>query len=194
LDAVDAWGGWPDVSLTAMGLRVACRYHRLPALLCTGLLALSPVTALAQGAPPQPQAEQHAPGALESAGKWLDRQVDGAKAMFGHVGKGVQDFGHEAGVAARSTADTAKDAAEGVARKLSPASVIDGHEVCKMAPNGAPDCVAAAKAICTAKGFKTGKSVDMTTAETCPAKVYLAGRSNGAECKTETFVSSALCQ
>jgi hypothetical protein len=184
-----------NASLTAMGLRVACRNYRLPALLCTGLLSLLPLTAMAQDASPQPpHAEQQAPGFLESAGKWLDRQVHGAKAMFGHVGKGVQDFGHEAGVAARSTADTAKDAAEGVASKLSPASVIDGHEVCKTAPNGAPDCVAAANAICKAKGFKTGKSVDMTTAETCPAKVYLSGRSNGAECKTETFVSSALCQ
>ena len=181
-----------------MGLRVACRHHRLPALVCAGLLTLLPLTAMAQGGPPETQqpseAQQHEPGFLESAGKWLDRQVAGAKAMFGHVGKGVQDFGHEAGVAARSTADTAKDAAEGVASKLSPASVVGGHEVCKIAPNGAPDCVAAANAICKAKGFKTGKSVDMTTAETCPAKVYLAGRSNGAECKTETFVSSALCQ
>jgi len=175
-----------------MGLRTDCRHHRLPALVCAGLLSLWSVAAVAQGA--APPAEQHDPGFLESAGKWLDRQVDGAKAMFGHVGKGVQNFGHEAGIAARTTADTAKNAADSVANQLSPASVIEGHEVCKTAPNGAPDCVAAANAICKAKGFKTGKSVDMTTAETCPAKVYLAGRSNGPECKTETFVSSALCQ
>ena len=175
-----------------MGLRSDCRHHRLPALVCAGLLALFSAGAPAQEA--APPAEQHAPGFLESAGKWLDRQVDDAKAMFGNVGKGVQNFGREAGIAARSTADTAKDAADSVANKLSPASVVNGHEVCKTAPNGAPDCVAAANAICKSKGFKTGKSVDMTTAETCPAKVYLAGRSNGPECKTETFVSSALCQ
>lgn len=180
-----------NVGLTAMGLRSEYR-QRLSALVCAGLFALLPIMAVAQTA--SPAGDQHEPGFLESAGKWLDRQVDGAKAMFGHVGKGVQEFGHEAGVAAQSTADTAKDAAEGVASKLSPASVIGGHEVCKVAPNGAPDCVAAANAICQAKGFKTGKSVDMTTAETCPAKVYMAGRSNGPECNTETFVSSALCQ
>ncbi len=180
----------PNVSLMAMSLRSACR-NRLPVLACAGLLALLPLAAMAQSAP---STDQHEPGFLESAGKWLDRQVDGAKSMFGHVGKGVEDFGHEAGVAARSTADTAKDAAEDVASKLSPASVVRGHEVCKIAPNGAPDCVAAASAICAAKGFKTGKSVDMTTAETCPAKVYLAGRSDGPGCRTETFVSSALCQ
>jgi hypothetical protein len=153
---------------------------------------LLPVLAMAQPAPPA--GEQHEPGVLESVGKWLDSQVQSAKGIFGSVGKGVENFGHEAGVAARTTADTAKDAAEGVASKLSPASVVHGHEVCKTAPNGAPDCVAAADAICKSKGFKSGKSVDMTTAETCPAKVYIAGRSDGPECKTETFVSSALCQ
>lgn len=180
------------VSLTAMGLRADYRHRRLPALICAGVLALLPVAAMAQTA--SPASDQHEPGFLESAGKWLDRQVNGAKSMFGYVGQGVQDFGHEAGVAARSTADTAKDAADSVAKQLSPASVISGHEVCRIAPNGAPDCVAAANAICKSKGFKTGKSVDMTTAETCPAKVYMAGRSNGPECNTETFVSSALCQ
>lgn len=164
----------------------------LPALVCAGLLALLPIMAMAQTA--SPAGDQHEPGFLESAGKWLDRQVDGAKATFGHVGKGVQEFGHEAGVATQSTADTAKNAADSVATQLAPASLISGHEVCKNAPNGAPDCVAAANAICRSKGFKGGKSVDMTTAETCPAKVYMAGRSNGPECNTETFVSSALCQ
>ena len=154
-------------------------------LVSAGLLALSPILAMAQATPPA--GEKQEPGFLESAGKWLDRQMSGAK-------DAVQDFGHEAGVAARTTADTAKDAADSVANKLSPASVVSGHEVCKTAPNGAPDCVAAATAICKSKGFKSGKSVDMTTAETCPAKVYLAGRSGGPECKTETFVSSALCQ
>jgi hypothetical protein len=175
-----------------MGLGPHYRHLRSRALVGAGLLMLLPALAAAQTA--APANDHHEPGFLESAGKWLDKQVEDAKAMFGSVGKGVQDFGHEAGVAARTTADSAKDAAEGVASKLAPASVVRGHEVCKIAPNGAPDCVAAADAICKSKGFKSGKSVDMTTAETCPAKVYIAGRSNGPECKTETFVSSALCQ
>ena len=168
-----------------MGLRSDHSLTGLRALLCAVLLTLPAGFAVAQNA--APPAEKAEPGFLDSAGQWLDRQVSGAKDV-------VQGFGHEAGVAAKTTADTAKDAADTVTDKLSPASVIRGHEVCRTAPNGAPDCVAAAKAICAAKGFKSGKSVDMTTAETCPAKVYLAGRSGGAECKTETFVSSALCQ
>ncbi len=72
--------------------------------------------------------------------------------------------------------------------------VVTGHEKCTIAPNGAPDCVVAANAICKTKGFESGKSVDMTTAEVCPAQVYMAGRSTGPDCHTETFVSRALCQ
>ena len=105
----------------------------------------------------------------------------------------MENFGHEAGIAAKTTVETAKDAADAVARH-SRARVVTGHEKCKIAPNGAPDCVAAANALCKAKGFGSGKSVDMTTAEVCPAQVYLAGRNSGPGCRTETFVSRALCQ
>ena len=41
---------------------------------------------------------------------------------------------------------------------------------------------------------ETVPSVDMTTAEICPPKAYMQGRSNDAACVTETFVSRALCQ
>ena len=109
------------------------------------------------------------------------------------AGKKVENFGHEAGVAAKTTVDIAKDAAGAVAR-IPGARVITGHEKCKNAPNGAPDCLAAAISMCKAKGFDSGKSMDMTTAEVCPPKVLLSGRSSGSECKDETFVSRALCQ
>jgi hypothetical protein len=168
-----------------MGIGIHLGHRRVRALACAGVLTLVPLLALAQGA--APAGENHEPGFLESVGKWLDQQVSGAKDAF-------NDLGREASVAAKTTADTAKDAADTLAKKLPPTTVVSGHEVCKIAPNGAPDCDTAANSICQAKGFKGGKSVDMTTAETCPAKVYLAGRSSGPECKTETFVSSAICQ
>jgi hypothetical protein len=128
----------------------------------------------------QPPTEE--PGLFESIGKWFEEQ-----------GKKVENFGHEAGVAAKSTVDGARNAAGAVAR-IPAARVVDGHEKCKNAPNGAPDCVAAATAMCKAKGFESGKSADMTTADVCPAQVYLQGRNSGPGCKTETFVSRALCQ
>jgi hypothetical protein len=168
-----------------MGFGTQLGRRRLRALVCAGLLTLSPLPARAQGAPPA--GEQQESGFLESAGKWLDQQVSGAKDAF-------RNLGREAGIAAKSTADSAKDAADTLTKQFPAATVVSGHEVCKIAPNGAPDCDTAANAICKAKGFKAGKSVDMTTAETCPAKVYMAGRSSGPECRTETFVSSAICQ
>ena len=72
--------------------------------------------------------------------------------------------------------------------------LVNGNEQCALAPNGAPDCVAAANALCRAKGFASGKSAATTAAEVCKPEVYLAGRNRGAGCHTETFVSSALCQ
>jgi hypothetical protein len=153
------------------------------------LLALTLVTsamAVAQEARPREE-----PGFFEGIANWFDRNVG---STFQGAGKQVENFGREAGVAAKTTVNNAKDAAGAVAR-IPAARVMAGHEKCRNAPNGAPDCVAAADRLCKAKGFETGKSVDMTTAEVCPAKVVLQGRTGAVgECRDETFVSRALCQ
>ena len=150
--------------------------------------------AVAQDAAPSPGSK---PGGSEnffqSIGRWFEETGDKIGSTFRDAGKKVENFGNEAGIAARSTVDTAKDAAGAVAR-IPSARVISGHEKCQNAPNGAPDCVAAATTICKSKGFESGKSMDMTTAEVCSAQVYLSGRSSGPGCRTETFVSRALCQ
>jgi hypothetical protein len=154
-------------------------------------VVLTAALAVAQDASKAPAPEQ--PGFFTAVGRWFDQTADNFNASVRSVRERFQNLGHDAGVAARTTVDTAKDAADAVGR-LPNARVITGHEKCQIAPNGAPDCIAAAYAICQAKGFKTGKSVDMTTAEVCPAQVYLAGRNSGPGCHTETFVSRALCQ
>lgn len=151
--------------------------------------ALASALAVAQERQP-PKGET---GLFESVGRWFEEQSQKISSTFKDAGKKVESFGHEAGVAAKTTVEGAKDAAGAVAR-LPAARVVDGHEKCKNAPNGAPDCVAAATAMCRAKGFESGKSADMTTADVCPAQVYLSGRSSGPGCHTETFVSRALCQ
>jgi hypothetical protein len=132
-------------------------------------------------------------GFFATIGRWFDQSVDNINAGARSMRERFQNFGQEAGLAAKTTVDTAKDAADAVGR-FSGTRVVTGHEKCRIAPNGAPDCIAAAYAICEKQGFKTGKSVDMTTAEVCPAEVYLAGRNSGPGCHTETFVSRALCQ
>jgi hypothetical protein len=139
------------------------------------------------------QPPQDEPGFFESIGRWFEEQGKKVGSTFKDAGKKVENFGHEAGVAAKTTVEGAKDAAGAVAR-IPVARVVTGHEKCQNAPNGAPDCVAAATAICKAKGFESGKSADMTTAEVCPAQVYRSGRNSGPGCRTETFVSRALCQ
>ena len=66
--------------------------------------------------------------------------------------------------------------------------------ILSVAPNGAPDCLAAAEALCRKHGFASGKSMDSTSAEECPTRVLLSGRQPGVECPTVTFISRAMCQ
>lgn len=157
------------------------------------IILLSAALALAQeaGKPAQPPPEES--GFIGAVGRWLDEHASWLGSGLRGARSGVENISHEAGLAAKSTVEGAKDAAGAVTRFPS-TRVVNGHEQCSIAPNGAPDCVAAANALCRGKGFGSGTSVDMTTAEICPAKVYLAGRNSGPECHTETFVSRALCQ
>ncbi len=158
-----------------------------PAVAClfVGAILLMSTMAAAQDAAPGAKPAE-SPGFFGSIANWFG-------STFNAAGKGVATFGREAGVVAKTTVDTAKDAAGAVVR-IPGVRVMTGHEKCQNAPNGAPDCQAAAVALCKAKGFESGKSMDMTTAEVCPAKVLLSGRGSGSECHDETFVSRALCQ
>jgi hypothetical protein len=168
---------------------VACS---LLAAVCAG--AIAPTAALAQerGAGNGPGFADE-PNFFGGIARWFDRQASKIGSGFKDAGSQVENFGQEAGTAARTTVEGAKNAAGAVAR-IPSARVVNGRRKCEVAPNGAPDCVAAAHAICKAKGFDSGKSIDMTTAEVCPPQVYLSGRNSGPDCRTETFVSRALCQ
>lgn len=154
-------------------------------------LVLTSTLAGAQGAGPAPAPESQS--FFARMGQWFDQTADNFNAGMQSMRDRFQTFGHEAGVAAKTTVDNTKAAADAVA-KFPNTRVVYGHAKCKVAPNGAPDCVAAAVEVCKSKGFSGGNSVDMTTAEVCPAQVYLAGRSSGPDCHTETFVSRAICQ
>jgi hypothetical protein len=153
-------------------------------------LTLASVIAAAQDVSAKPHEDT---GFFATIGRWFEEQNAKFNSNLKTMGSGVDNFGREAGIAAKTTVDGAKDAADAMVR-IPAARVMRGHEKCSLAPNGAPDCLAAAKALCKGKGFETGKSVDMTTAEICPAQVYLSGRDSGKGCHTETFVSRALCQ
>ena len=188
-----------------MGSRALTRFlnrrasRRALGALLAGAIVLSAGLAAAQDAakPAPPQASpppQQQQGFFGTLGRWWDQATDNWNSGITGARDKFNNLGQEAGVAARTTVDNAKSAADAVAR-LPSARVVRGHEKCKNAPNGAPDCVAATVALCKSKGFDNGgSSLDMTTADVCPAQVYLSGRNAGEGCHTETFVSRALCQ
>ncbi|VIO67766.1 hypothetical protein [Bradyrhizobium ivorense] len=76
-----------------------------------------------------------------------------------------------------------------------PSSMVTGRAACAVAANGAPDCKIGADRLCQSKGFKEGKSIDINTFEKCSPLVYLPGHKRGPnDCKTENFVTRAVCQ
>jgi hypothetical protein len=73
--------------------------------------------------------------------------------------------------------------------------VIETHETCATAANGAPDCQKAATKACAGKGFAGGRPVDVSSSEKCAATMWLAGEPRTAgPCPTETVVIRAVCQ
>jgi hypothetical protein len=169
------------------------------ALLAPGVLAQG---ALAQGAAPPPAPEQK-PGVFESIGRWFDQSssnfrehLQGAKRKMDDLGDEAaansKAFGDGAATAGKNAADATKGAVDGLA-KLPTARMMTGREKCVIAPNGAPDCLAAAEQLCKKHGFASGKSMDFTSAEECPAKAFLSGGSP-AQCQTVTFINRAMCQ
>ncbi|MES1154832.1 MAG: hypothetical protein ABUL48_00230 [Pseudorhodoplanes sp.] len=156
-------------------------------------------------APPAPAAPPAPRGVFESIGRFFEQgasnfqdHLRGAKRKMDEDAaansKGFSEnaakVGQGAAEVGKGAADATKNAMEAVA-KLPTARMMNGRERCANAPNGAPDCVTAAEALCRKHGFATGKSMDFTSAEECPVKTIL-GQAN--ECTTVTFISRAMCQ
>lgn len=183
--------------------------------LVSGWLLLSAPIVFAQDAAPPPDravpaAPPPKPGVFEAIGHWFDQGANnfrdhlrGAKRKMDDLGddavantKGFSDQAAQAGKSAaeagKSAAEATKNAVDAVA-KLPTARMMSGRERCINAPNGAPDCVAAAEALCRKHGFTSGKSMDFTSAEECPPRTLL-GQAPREECTTVTFISRAMCQ
>jgi hypothetical protein len=127
------------------------------------------------------------PGFVDTMGHWLNEGTTRFKTDLQDTQATFDEF-------AKETRDVAKDATEAV-MGLPNARIVTVRERCAAAPNGAPDCQAAAAAACRGKGFQTGKTVGTQSEHKCPAQVLLKGRApNDAECSTEIFVTRAVCQ
>lgn len=171
-------------------------------LMFVALLALAGLAHAEEAAPPQNTAPEPASPRLlptpqetfGAIGKFIDQSISNVGAG---VGAGVRGAGETLGATTNAAGDLAKgvtDAAGTVAR-LPGTNVVAGHELCAIAPNDAPDCDGASLALCKAKGFARGNSLDITSSFKCPVQMWREGRApNAQECKDESFVSRAICQ
>ncbi len=152
-------------------------------------------------APTSPAPPERRPGMLEAFGRWVDDSVTGMSKSAERFWRGAAtQSGAASKASTEATTNIAKgalDAAKGTADalgKLGTSRVVTGRERCTLAAIGAPDCRVAAEAMCKAKGFGAGNSVDYETSETCPPQVLLSGRKEPGDCKVEHVVTKAMCQ
>jgi hypothetical protein len=129
---------------------------------------------------------------LRGAKRSMDDLGDKAAANSKEVGEQAAKVGQGAAQVGKGAAEATRSAVDAMV-KLPTARVMSGRERCAEAPNGAPDCVAAAEALCRKHGFASGKSMDFTSAEECPVRT-LAGELSRDQCVTVTFISRAMCQ
>jgi hypothetical protein len=136
-----------------------------------------------QAAPePQPSPSPENPGLMDQMGKLFHKIVPPMKTP----GEAIDDLNARA-------KDTMKDAGDALSR-LKPGAMVKGRIACPMTA-GTPDCKSGADKLCQSKGFKEGKSLGTDSAETCSAKVLIPGRQRKPDdCRTDTFVTTALCQ
>jgi hypothetical protein len=141
----------------------------------------------AQGAPAQPVPEQSAPAPPEPA---PPKENPG---LINEIGKLLEKPASMLPTL-KSPKETIDDAADALSRWTKSPGV-KGRAACPVAANGAPDCKAAANKLCQSKGFKEGKSLDVDTTRSCSARALLSGRKpEESECRTETYVTRAVCQ
>jgi hypothetical protein len=145
----------------------------------------------AQAAPPPVEKE----GFFDALGKWWDKSAAdwdaGMKKLKSSIDETNARNAKAAADATRDAVTATKDATDALI-KFPTTRIIEGKERCLLAPNGSPDCNAAAEKICKGKGFTSGKSADIESARKCSARALLSR--NEADCVNETTVIRAACQ
>jgi hypothetical protein len=169
------------------------------------MLMIAAGTVWPQGAAPPPSlgvqepAQQAVPQQGEPAPSAPAREDN--PSLFNEIGKmfeklptlkGTQETIEDWNARAKGAA---KDASDNLSRLAVPSSMVSGRMICPVSVNGAPDCKLGADKLCQAKGFKEGKSLNTDSAQTCSAKVLIPGRTRKPDdCRTDNYVTSALCQ
>ena len=124
-----------------------------------------------QPQPPAAPAEEE-PGLINELGKLWDKSISVLPRI-------------------KSPSETLDD----LSNMAKPSTMVTGRVACLVAANGAPDCKLGADKLCQSKGYKEGKSLDTDAAEKCSPKAFIPGRKREpGDCKTENYVTRALCQ
>jgi hypothetical protein len=164
----------------------------------------SPQLTLPPQPPPPGAASSPAPaekrGFFDNLERWWRDSVTDFNAKLKEQQTKIDDFNKKSAEAAKdaaaATQQSMKNAADAIVKSAT-AKVIEIHEPCAVAGNGAADCASAAVNACKGKGFSDGQPLDVRTAEKCNASLWLQGqgqRSANAECPVETVVLRAACQ
>jgi hypothetical protein len=161
---------------------------RMAARICCVAAAMMLVGEAAAQAPQAPAQSQVQPQAQPNANSTTDPGYrPGFIDAFGQwIGSSVSNWNEGLKGAA--------DAAKGAAVRFPGTRVIAERATCPTAPNGAPDCRAAAETICKAHGFASGGSIDFQTAEKCPPIALNHPDGEPPRCVIESYVTRALCQ
>jgi hypothetical protein len=163
-----------------------------------------PLTLPSQPPPPTvaaPQAPEEKRGFFDDFSRWWHDSVTDFNAKLKEQQSKIDDFNKKSAEAAKDAATATQQAMKSAADamvKSATSKVIEIHEPCAIAGNGAADCASAAVNACKGKGFSDGQPLDVRTAEKCNASLWLQGqgqqRSAAAECPVETVVLRAACQ
>jgi hypothetical protein len=137
-------------------------------------------------------------GFLNDLSEWWDKSVSDFGAKMKEQQSKLDDFNKQQSAAAKdvaaATSDAMKKAADAMTH-LSPSKVLEVHEVCAVAGNGAADCATAATNVCKGKGFNDGQPLDVRTADKCNASLWVSGQNPAtAQCPVETVVLRVACQ
>lgn len=155
--------------------------------------------------PPQPPPPAEKPGFLHQLKVWWDDSLGLFRKPIDATRNTVEDVGKKTGDVTKGAADVAGAAMKGAVEatkntattivKLPNTRLIDIHERCVKAPNGAPDCDTAAANGCRAKGFSGGKPLDVRTAKNCDTTALKPDQPpSHYDCGVETTVTRAVCQ
>ena len=171
-------GAGPVLALGVLLCVVAtARAQQMPTQ--AGPAAQSEQAAPSETAPPAPPQAPRQDGLLGTIGRW----IDGSVANVNTIWKGKSEV--PPGEAQKSTGIDL----------LPRTKIVSGRERCETAANGAPDCRGAIEALCRSKGLAAGKSLDIQSAQKCPARVWISGaQPTTGECRMESYVQRAFCR